>query len=73
MMSAIGQAMQQGGQTMLDWRAPITDAAITKAETVLTAPQLATLRQMQAQQLAQFQISPPPPAGSPGAIKLGGK
>ncbi|MEO5960115.1 MAG: hypothetical protein ABIZ49_08620, partial [Opitutaceae bacterium] len=54
----------------LDWSAPVTDAAIARAETVLSPAQLAALRQVQAQQLAQFQIAPPPPAHSPGAIKL---
>lgn len=71
-ISRAGQAMQQGGMTMLDWTAPVTDAAIAKAEAVLTPAQFAALKRVQAQQVAQFQIAPPPPSGSPGAVKLGG-
>jgi hypothetical protein len=37
--------------------APITDAAITQAGTILTAPQVAALQQLQAQQQAQQQIA----------------
>ncbi|HVS54161.1 MAG TPA: sigma-70 family RNA polymerase sigma factor [Opitutaceae bacterium] len=60
----VGQAMQQGGMTMLDWPAPITDAALTQAGTVLSPDQLAVLRQVQAQQLTQFLLAPPAPAAS---------
>ena len=62
---------QQRTMTALEWHAPVTDAAVARAETVLTPVQLAALRQVQAQQLAQFQLAPPPPSGSPGSVKLG--
>jgi hypothetical protein len=45
----------------LDWQAAVTDAAIAGAESVLTPAQLAVLRQMQAQQVIQFQTAPPTP------------
>lgn len=61
-LGALGQATQQNGLTLLDWHAPVTDAALTRAESVLTPAQLAVLRQVQAQQAAQFQIVPPPPS-----------
>jgi hypothetical protein len=72
LISAIGQSTQQSGMSSLDWRAPVTDAAIARAESILTPAQLAALRQLQAQQVAQFQLAPPPPAASPGAAKLSG-
>jgi len=72
LMSAMGQVAQQSGQSLLEWRAPITDAAVAKAEAVLSPGQLAALKQLQAQQLAQFQIAPPPAAGTPAAAKLSG-
>jgi len=56
---------------------PITDAAITQAQSILTAAQLAALQQLQAQQQAQRQISQmvrqataptgSPPSGNSGA------
>jgi RNA polymerase sigma factor (sigma-70 family) len=61
----VGQAMQQSGMTMLDWPAPITDAALGQAKAVLSPAQLEVLQQVQAQQLTQFQLAPPAPA--PGA------
>jgi RNA polymerase sigma factor (sigma-70 family) len=48
----------------LDWRAPITDAAIARAAGVLTSSQLAALRQLQARQVVQFALAP---AIAPGA------
>jgi RNA polymerase sigma factor (sigma-70 family) len=58
----IGQAMQQGGMNLLDWPAPVTDAALAKAEAILTPGQFAALKQIQAHQLTQFQLAPPPPS-----------
>lgn len=74
-MGRIGQAMQQGGMTMLDWAAPVTDTAIAKAEAVLTPGQLAALKRVQAQQVAQFQIAPPPGSTGPRkpSVPAGGK
>jgi RNA polymerase sigma factor (sigma-70 family) len=74
LVSRAGQVMQQGGMTMLDWTAPVTDAAVTRAEAVLTPTQLAALKRVQAQQVAQIQIAPPPPsAGSrQGSVPGGG-
>jgi RNA polymerase sigma factor (sigma-70 family) len=40
------------------WEAPITDAAIARAASVITSPQLAALRLLQAQQAAEFQVVP---------------
>lgn len=58
------QAGQQGGMSVLDWQAPVTDAAIARAQSVLTPTQLAALKQVQANQAAQFLLAPPPPAAS---------
>jgi RNA polymerase sigma factor (sigma-70 family) len=58
----VGQAMQQGGMNLLDWTAPITDAALAQARTVLSPAQFEVLEQVQAQQLTQFQLAPPAPA-----------
>jgi RNA polymerase sigma factor (sigma-70 family) len=60
----IAQTMQQGGMTMLDFAAPVTDAALERAQAVLTPAQLGVLQQVQAQQAAQFQLAPPPPGQS---------
>ncbi len=57
----VAQTMQQGGMTMLDWTAPVTDTALERAQTVLAPAQLAVLQQVQAQQAAQFQLAPPRP------------
>ena len=54
------QEMQQNGMSNLSWMAPVTDAALGRAETVLTPGQLAALRQVQAQQALQFQLAPLP-------------
>jgi RNA polymerase sigma factor (sigma-70 family) len=61
----VGQAMQQGGMNLLDWAAPITDAALAQARTVLSPAQFEVLQQVQAQQLMQFKLAPPPPAADP--------
>ncbi len=58
----VGQAMQQGGMNLLDWPAPVTDAALAEAAKILTPAQLGALREIQAQQLTQFQLAPPPPS-----------
>ena len=60
---ALAQALQQGGLTLLDWHAPVSDGAIAQAASVLSSPQLAALKQVQAEQLRQLQLAPPPPAG----------
>jgi hypothetical protein len=71
----MGQAMQQGGMTALDWQNPITDAALVRAQTILTPTQFAALQRVQAQQVTQFQLAPPPPgpAGSAAPNSAGGK
>ncbi|HWA10774.1 MAG TPA: sigma-70 family RNA polymerase sigma factor [Opitutaceae bacterium] len=56
----IAQEMQQNGMNMLNWSAPVTDTALSRAESVLTPAQIAALRQVQAQQALQFQLAPPP-------------
>ena len=66
----VGQAMQQGGMNLLDWQAPVTDAAIARAESLLSPAQLAALKQLQAQQVTQIQLAPPPPK-APGTAKPG--
>ena len=53
------QALKDGGTSPLDWQAPVTDAAITRAQSVLTPTQLAALKQVQASQAVQFQLAPP--------------
>ena len=67
----IGQVMQQQGMSLIDWLAPVTDAAIARAQAVLTPAQLAALQHVQAQQVTQIQLAPPPPA-SPTEAKPGG-
>lgn len=56
----LAQEMQQNGMNMLGWSAPVTDTALSRAETILTPGQVAALRQVQAQQALQFQLAPPP-------------
>ena len=56
------QAGQQNGMSLLDWQAPVTDAAVARAQAVLTPVQLAALKQVQANQAMQFQLAPPPGA-----------
>lgn len=56
----LAQEMQQNGMNLLGWSAPVTDTALSRAETVLTPGQLAALRQVQVQQVLQFQLAPPP-------------
>jgi RNA polymerase sigma factor (sigma-70 family) len=60
----VGQAMQQGGMTLLDWLAPVTDAALAQAGNVLSPAQLKVLEEVQAQQAIQFQLAPPPPSAA---------
>jgi RNA polymerase sigma factor (sigma-70 family) len=55
------QVGQQGGMSVLDWQAPVTDAAIARAQSILTPAQFAALKQMQANQAVLFQLAPPPP------------
>ncbi|MES2695649.1 MAG: sigma-70 family RNA polymerase sigma factor, partial [Verrucomicrobiota bacterium] len=57
----MAQAMQQGGMTLLDWAAPVTDAALARAKTVLSPAQYTALQRVQAQQVTQFQLAPTPP------------
>ncbi|MEO5957801.1 MAG: sigma-70 family RNA polymerase sigma factor [Opitutaceae bacterium] len=64
MSGRVGQAMQQGGMNLLDWPAPVSDAALARAQAVLTPAQLAALQQVQAQQVTQFQLAPPPPSAT---------
>lgn len=45
----------------IDWRAPVTDAAVARAASILAPAQISALRQMQAQQAAQMLLAPPPP------------
>ncbi len=61
------QVGQQGGMSVLDWQAPVTDAAIARAQSILTPAQFAALKQMQANQAVLFQLAPPPP---PAAIPM---
>jgi hypothetical protein len=58
------QAGQQNGMSVVDWQAPITDAAIERAHSMLTPTQLAALKGLQATQALQFQLAPPPPGGA---------
>lgn len=60
----MGQAMQQGGMSLMDWSAPITDAALAKAKPLLSPAQFAALQRMQAQQVTQFQLAPLPPGAA---------
>jgi RNA polymerase sigma factor (sigma-70 family) len=63
------QAMKEGGMSRLDWQAPVTDAALARAQAVLTPTQLTVLKQVQATQAVQFQLAPPPPG--PVALAMG--
>jgi hypothetical protein len=58
------QAGQQAGMSTLDWQAPVTDAAIARAQSVLTPTQWAALKQLQATQAMKFQLAPPIPAAA---------
>lgn len=66
LQGALAQALQLGGLTLLDWHAPVSDAALARLGTVLAPGQLAALKQLQAEQLQQLQLAPPPPAGFVG-------
>jgi RNA polymerase sigma factor (sigma-70 family) len=48
----------------LAWQAPVTDAALAQAQTILSPAQLAALRQLQAEQLANYSLAPPVPKGA---------
>jgi RNA polymerase sigma factor (sigma-70 family) len=48
----------------LDFSAPITDATLQQAAAVLSAGQLTALRELQAEQLARYQLIPPMPTGA---------
>ena len=71
-----------GGGAIGNRSTPITDAAITQAQSVLSAPQLTALQQLQAQQQAQRQIAQmmrqaasgggAPGSGGPAAAQGGG-
>jgi hypothetical protein len=65
------QAMKDGGTSPLDWQAPVTDAAIARAQSVLTLTQLAALKQVQVRQALQFQLAPPAGARSIGVTAAG--
>ena len=58
---ALRQSMQQNGLTTSDWKAPITDAAMARAKTILSPEQFAALQQLQAWQVTQLQLAPPKP------------
>ncbi len=63
--AGMGQSNLVNGDIMMpgiDWRAPVTDAAVARAETILVPAQIAALRRMQAQQSAQLLLAPPPPS-----------
>lgn len=51
------------GMSTVEQQEPITDAAIARAQAVLTPPQLAVLKQVQARQALEFQVAPPPAFG----------
>lgn len=70
---SMAQAMIQGAMTKLEWHAPVSDLAIARAQAVLTPPQLDALRQLQAQQLTQIQLAPPPPVKTPEIPQAGPK
>ncbi len=66
------QALQQGGASPLDWQAPVTDAAIARAQSALTPSQFAALKQLQVSQAVQFQLAPPEAVTGPiGVIAVG--
>ena len=69
----MAQAMVQGGMTNLSWHAPVSDLALADAQTVLTPKQLAGLRGLQEQQVAQLQLAPPPPLKTPEIPKAARK
>ena len=66
LQGALAQALRHGGLTLLDWHAPISDAALAQAAQVLSPAQVAALKQVQAEQIRQLQLTPPPPAGFVG-------
>lgn len=48
----------------LAWSAPITDAALEQAKTILSPGQIAALRELQARQAASYKLAPPPEKGA---------
>ena len=63
----------QGGSNLTDWHEPVSDAAVSRAAAVLSATQLAALRQVQEQQVAQLLAAPPPIDAAKAAAKAAGK
>lgn len=62
--AAMGQSNLVHGDIMMpgiDWTAPVTDAAIARAGTLLNPAQVAALRRFQAQQAARLRLAPPAP------------
>jgi len=71
---ALGQSNLIHGNVMmpgLDWLASITDAAMKRAEAVLSPNQLAELRQLQVQQTIEYRLAPPAPPQPDVATLLG--
>ena len=67
-IARLQQETQPGGVSVIERLEPITDAAIARAEAVLTPGQLAALKQVQAVQVTQFQVAPrTTPAVKPAA------
>jgi hypothetical protein len=48
----------------LAWSAPITDAAVERAQPILTPRQIEALRELQAQQAANYRLAPPAAKGA---------
>jgi hypothetical protein len=65
--------MQQSGMTLYDWQTPITDAAMSQAQAILAPAQFAALQRLQAQQVTELQLAPPPPRGTATPATSGGK
>lgn len=66
----------QGGSTLTDWHEPVSDAAVAQAAAVLSPAQLAALRQVQEQQIAQLLAAPSGPdvpKPGPGLAPVAGK
>lgn len=57
---AQGDLMMPG----LAWVAPVTDAAVKRAQELLTPRQMIALRQLQAQQTASYRLAPPAAQGA---------
>ncbi len=48
----------------LAWPASITDAALERVQGILTPRQISALRELQAQQAANYQLAPPAAKGA---------